>query len=463
MLRQEALAGVWDATLPATETFARALLNVFAAPALALIPAEPPRTLASHRQPIQRAVEKLGRNDPCHCGSGRKYKRCCFEKDRERLQFSSEVAGLTQAELRAVPETALTEGRLKAMMPLELARLDPRKLPPDLLTTYMMQCAGLVLFERLVECFEVLEWGDDNDHDREQCRLAANFVSFFVVRDQRQDIAARLLASPPVVRLDPPYQPRDSIRCCWPARTPPLPCALIDLEMAAKILHETDPDELNSLAYGLLCSPHTALGLLVCRAVAVLLPRKDASFLHERILEARDKLGLSPDDPISDLLEKRLAEETSDEGKDAAALRAARQRLDAKAAEVRALKEEIDDQRRRLDRQERAQRAAPPSASSAGPARAAGRRRPARNARQARRAQGHARRTRGRTRHAAPRPGKGPRGSRSVAPGREGAPGPAASSEPAVDEAAFYLPEQPAGQPAVAVGGIPAALPRNAR
>ena len=22
-----------------------------------------------------------GRNDPCHCGSGRKYKKCCLEKD----------------------------------------------------------------------------------------------------------------------------------------------------------------------------------------------------------------------------------------------------------------------------------------------------------------------------------------------------------------------------------------------
>jgi uncharacterized protein len=25
--------------------------------------------------------KKLGRNDPCHCGSGKKYKSCCFAKD----------------------------------------------------------------------------------------------------------------------------------------------------------------------------------------------------------------------------------------------------------------------------------------------------------------------------------------------------------------------------------------------
>ena len=23
----------------------------------------------------------LGRNEPCHCGSGKKYKKCCMDKD----------------------------------------------------------------------------------------------------------------------------------------------------------------------------------------------------------------------------------------------------------------------------------------------------------------------------------------------------------------------------------------------
>jgi len=29
------------------------------------------------RQPVQRAEPKVGRNDPCPCGSGKKYKKCC--------------------------------------------------------------------------------------------------------------------------------------------------------------------------------------------------------------------------------------------------------------------------------------------------------------------------------------------------------------------------------------------------
>jgi hypothetical protein len=30
------------------------------------------------------AEKKVGRNDPCPCGSGKKYKHCCWKKDREK-------------------------------------------------------------------------------------------------------------------------------------------------------------------------------------------------------------------------------------------------------------------------------------------------------------------------------------------------------------------------------------------
>lgn len=38
------------------------------------------------RQPVKKQqpirVTKIGRNEPCHCGSGKKYKKCCWRKDR---------------------------------------------------------------------------------------------------------------------------------------------------------------------------------------------------------------------------------------------------------------------------------------------------------------------------------------------------------------------------------------------
>jgi uncharacterized protein YecA (UPF0149 family) len=31
-------------------------------------------------QPVRRVEAKVGRNDPCPCGSGKKYKKCCMSK-----------------------------------------------------------------------------------------------------------------------------------------------------------------------------------------------------------------------------------------------------------------------------------------------------------------------------------------------------------------------------------------------
>jgi hypothetical protein len=45
----------------------------------------------SKRAPLMQT--NLGRNDPCHCGSGKKYKKCCLAKDEEARQEA--VAELT--------------------------------------------------------------------------------------------------------------------------------------------------------------------------------------------------------------------------------------------------------------------------------------------------------------------------------------------------------------------------------
>jgi hypothetical protein len=35
---------------------------------------------------------KIGRNDPCPCGSGRKYKQCCLTKDAKAESEAIEIA-----------------------------------------------------------------------------------------------------------------------------------------------------------------------------------------------------------------------------------------------------------------------------------------------------------------------------------------------------------------------------------
>jgi len=40
-------------------------------------PVRPPTVFAASGMPAHRSEPKIGRNDPCPCGSGKKYKKCC--------------------------------------------------------------------------------------------------------------------------------------------------------------------------------------------------------------------------------------------------------------------------------------------------------------------------------------------------------------------------------------------------
>src|SRR6266545_1456578 len=58
-------------------------------------------------------MAKTGRNDPCHCGSGKKYKRCCLEKDE------AAASALAQAEAGAA------RSRRETLLDAIEAQLDP--------------------------------------------------------------------------------------------------------------------------------------------------------------------------------------------------------------------------------------------------------------------------------------------------------------------------------------------------
>ena len=46
-----------------------------------------------------RPMPRLARNSPCHCGSGRKYKRCCLTKDATTLRMARDQASSTLDEI----------------------------------------------------------------------------------------------------------------------------------------------------------------------------------------------------------------------------------------------------------------------------------------------------------------------------------------------------------------------------
>jgi hypothetical protein len=102
----------------------------------------------------------------------------------------------------------------------------------------------------------------------------------------------------------------------------------------------------------LLKSRLCALGILVARGAIPLLPPADAAALLNELLETHDRLGLSTDDPISDVVD-RLSVEQRDEGKDATALREAQSQLQAKMQEVRQYREAVERLEKQLARRER--------------------------------------------------------------------------------------------------------------
>jgi hypothetical protein len=64
-------------------------------------------------------MTKLGRNDPCHCGSGKKYKACCLDKDE---------AAERAARAKAADEAASTA---PAAEPAPAGRPAPRHQTPQ--------------------------------------------------------------------------------------------------------------------------------------------------------------------------------------------------------------------------------------------------------------------------------------------------------------------------------------------
>ena len=333
----------WKALEEAARGMGESYLAVCRKPILGLVREKPSDRLTSGTT-LRRAVARIGRNETCPCGSGKKYKHCCLEKDQERLHHSSEVAGRTLEELHAELERHLTAERLDRVEPYELARLDPRKIDPSLHDQYFHRLAAFALLDTATEGLEKLTWSDALNE-------AWIAVMFHATKAGRQDLAQRL------VRLRPDAKTVEQDLAVGSALLlaegdPARQLAILD-QCAREALQTDDPRVLEGFAHGLLVSKLSALGLFVARSMVPIVPRETASFLFEQILQARDRLNLPPDDAFGDILDRRLLDAQPDDGKDAAALREAQRRLDDKAKEVRQLKESLERLQKEVARRER--------------------------------------------------------------------------------------------------------------
>ena len=315
------------------------MLKIWRSDPLGIVPVTPHKNLAEGGT-MRRSVARTSRNAPCPCGSGKKYKHCCVDKDEERLRHSTNIAGVTQAELRANPERYLTTIDLESYPSHEVARMDPLKLPPERREAYLANLCRAQLFDECVAGLEKFGYAD-------ALKEAFDNVLLRVAQARRKDLVERLLKVRPVAK----GERMDGAVELLLADTDPSALVKTLQQGPLELLGEKYFEQYRGFAYTLLRSNLCALGVFVARGMMPLLPLADATALYEELLKVRDKLCLPPDDPIIDVLDQRAVEQ-HDEGKDAEALREAQSRLEAKMAEVQRYRDSVKRLEHELHRRE---------------------------------------------------------------------------------------------------------------
>ena len=128
------------------------------------------------------AMAKIGRNQPCPCGSGKKYKRCCLNRDRAAhvhtvpAKSSSNMSAIAPSGYH-VAETELDQLSNSVIDLIDQGRLDEADAAcEELRTSYpevhdwlmrrAMVCEARGEFERAIEyCERVIAWMDENPED----------------------------------------------------------------------------------------------------------------------------------------------------------------------------------------------------------------------------------------------------------------------------------------------------------
>ncbi len=300
--------------------------NLGAQPGIDSLPATRSNVVASGFT-ARRATPKVGRNDPCPCGSGKKYKKCCA--DKERGEAWSPVSGLTMREYRRRLHEFVDAKDMLREHPADLARLPLTALGTEQLDAcfqVFLDCERMDDAERTLEQLAGRDLGPDITLDD----LRAELVAF--AHDWGHDeLVDRHLPR----FVDAEKVPRHVALGRELRRPTELALSLLEAECRAHVVEGGPPPSV--LAYELL-EPYPALGVVLARGCLDPEHPADSTTLLHEIEWARDRLGAPPDDPAWGLwdrmVEERRLAKASDEEKEA--LRVELERMRAEAQEARA-------------------------------------------------------------------------------------------------------------------------------
>ncbi|HWO25380.1 MAG TPA: SEC-C metal-binding domain-containing protein [Kofleriaceae bacterium] len=294
-----------------------------------------------------RAVPKVGRNEPCPCGSGKKFKRCCAD----RSSGGPAGAASPRAERLRALEPRLEADQIGRLSRADLALLDLSRLRDGAVLAVVRRQAELHDWRRACLALHELT-------RRQGPEAAAEYLDDVILdalRAGHYDAAREFLARQDETARDAMFQ----LEVALAARAPDALARLDALSRAA--VAGTDNVLEVDLAYATLATL-PALGILIARGSLHAVHEFDRPVLLERIEEARDELLLAPGDPAQALLaslggaqaQQRAASQTEAErarlAQTAASLRA---ELDRAAGRLVALERQVADHQRELERAER--------------------------------------------------------------------------------------------------------------
>ena len=281
-----------------------------------------------------RAAPKVGRNEPCPCGSGKKFKRCCADK----LVAAPAAAGASRVERLRAAEPRLEREQILQLSRADLAQLDLTRLRDGTVIDVMRQQAELRDWRRAALAVDELtrrrgvEFADGHLED----------VIYTAIMARQYDAAEALL-----VRLrDGEAAARLQLEIALAARGPD---ALARLESAAlSALTNDSTIPAIELAFVTLRTV-PALGILIARGAFQDDSALDSETLLEAIEEARDELLLPPGDPAQDQFDALGG--VRDDNTSAVDAEVERARLTHTAAELRTSLDHASERLATLQRQ----------------------------------------------------------------------------------------------------------------
>jgi len=329
---------------------------------LKTLPKERPPAVVGDGGTIRRPVVKVGRNEPCHCGSGKKYKKCCLAADEELLRDASAYEGVTTSQLLSQPSLVEDTAPIERMRAYELKKLQPSRMNDNQLLIGYRRCYLFGLKELALEMLIELRQRPDKENPALNCMLD---LFFEALHNKEKDLVEALIPHipPEKLELDEMHQLH--------LRTLRNPSEFLEFEaLCRKAVVGAEPPFdhfLLGLSYAF-DKVYPAMSIVFGRAAIVSEPDRwlDNDTLLDVIQSNRILLDLEPlGDPIEDYLDWTFEKDFSqslDHGKDKkidglkSKLEEAREKGGKAIRDLRKKEIELSALEKRIAEQERADR-----------------------------------------------------------------------------------------------------------